>query len=207
LCSSQESASSCMYHYTPLQEPTTTRIFHLEPSGEGGSQRCTIEYVNVNPGGMFSAIPYVVGNEEMSHRILVGADQYIPLIASLHEALQNIRAIKEIEQRGFWADQICIGRNTQERNHQVSMMAMVYRKATQVIKYIGPEAPGDSKGIVLVKTIHDLWLTVQNSHPALGSTEVQHLLESKLPEENDASWDGFGSLIYWKWSTHVWMIQ
>jgi hypothetical protein len=139
----------------------------------------------------------------MSHRILVGADQYIQLTSSLHEALKNIRAIKTIEQRWFWADQVSIGRNTHERNDQVSMMGAVYRKATQVITYIGPETPGDSKGIALVKTIHDLWLQVQNSHPALDSTEVQHLLESKLPGENDTSWDGFGSLIYRKWSTRA----
>jgi hypothetical protein len=207
-CSSQESASSYLYHYNPLRESTSIRIFQLEPGEEGVPLRCTIEHVDVNSGVKFSAVSYVVGSEKTSDRILVGADQYISLTASLHEVLQNLRGIENIEQKTFWADQICIDKhNTDERNQQVALMGTVYRKAAQVITYIGPETLNDRKGISLIQTINNLWEKIQHLHPDLDSTVVKSIVERHLPEENDSSWDGFGSIIFRAWSTRVWMIQ
>jgi hypothetical protein len=149
-----------------------------------------------------------VGSEKTTERILVGADHYIPLTASLHEVLQNLRGIKNINQKIFWADQICIDKhNTDERNKQVTFMGTVYRKAAQVVTYIGPETLNDRKGISLIQTINDLWEKIQHLHPSLDATEVQSIVERNLPEENDSSWDGFGSIIFRAWSTRVWMIQ
>jgi hypothetical protein len=188
-CSSQESASSYLYHYNPLRESTSIRIFQLEPGEEGVPLRCTIEHVDVNSGVKFSAVSYVVGSEKTSDRILVGADQYISLTASLHEVLQNLRGIENIEQKTFWADQICIDKhNTDERNQQVALMGTVYRKAAQVITYIGPETLNDRKGISLIQTINNLWEKIQHLHPDLDSTVVKSIVERHLPEENGWLW-------------------
>lgn len=104
----------------------------------------------MNSGAALSAISYVWGSGEKPHQMLIGNDQYLPLTTSLYEALQNLRAIGDIGQKIFWADQICINQSdVVECNRQVAMMGTIYQKATQVITYIGPEHPGDREGIRL----------------------------------------------------------
>jgi hypothetical protein len=96
---------------------------------------------------MFSAISNEWGNPETPHRMLVGDDEHVPLTASLNEVLHNLRAVEDIGKKTFWADQICVNQyDTKERNLQVAMMGPIYRKATRVITYIGPETPNGREG-------------------------------------------------------------
>lgn len=206
--SNQAVDSRALYRYASLQEPTHIRILHLEPGNYGDPLHCTIEHVDVDSGVTFSAISYVWGNEETPYGMLVGDDQYVPLTTSLHEAFQNLRAVEDIGTKTFWADQVCINQSdTKERNLQVAMMGSIYRKATRVITYIGPDTTKDHEGIRLMRIFDQLWRYIEDldSHP--NSVEVQSLLKCHLPEEEDLAWDGYRSLINRAWSTRVWMIQ
>jgi hypothetical protein len=207
-CDSRAPGTSNLYHYAPLEKPTHIRVLHLKRGKDGDPLQGTIEHVDVNSDVMFSAISYVWGDEETPYRILLACNQYLPLTRSLHEALQNLRAVEDIGQTTFWADQICIDQvNTDERNHQVAVMGSIYRKATQVITYIGPDTPQDHKGIDLVRTCNRLWQEIRNSSQRLDYVEARSFLKKHLPGQDDPAWEGYSSITNRAWSTRLWMIQ
>jgi hypothetical protein len=141
--------------------------------------------------------------------MLVGDDQYIPLTISLHEALQNLRAIADIGPKIFWVDQICINQvDIEERDRQVAMMGTIYKTATRVITYIGPEHPGDREGIQLIETVlYEISQEEEELYASLDALEAESLMERKFPAHESSVWDSGASILYRTWSTRVWMIQ
>lgn len=205
---SRISDNSDLYHYVSLKEPTHIRILHLKPGHDGDPLQGTIEHVDVNSDVTFSAISYVWGSQDTPYRMLLGDDQYVPLTKSLHETLQNLRELEGIGQKTFWADQVCINQeNTDERNLQVAMMVTIYRKATRVITYIGPDTPNDHHGIRLAQKFNELSQQIMQSQSRFDAAEARSFIKNRLPGENDSAWDGYNSLTSRAWLNRLWMVQ
>lgn len=63
---------------------------------------------------------------------------------NLHLALHQLR--NETSSRVIWADAVCINQSdVEERSEQVALMGEIFRRAYQVVVWLGPE-PTSHKG-------------------------------------------------------------
>ena len=92
----------------------------------------------------------------------------------------------------LWVDQICINQNVvNERNHQVNLMKVIYRGASEVLVWLGPD-PHHGAAIRFVKHLIHLWPSDQPRWLDLTS------------RERDAFKDFFHANTYWK---RLWIVQ
>ena len=112
--------------------------------GAFGSKLC----INIRKKGLsnslipeYEALSYTWGSVTDLDYVYVQEDdgeKAIAITSNLAEALQYLRY--EDRSRVLWIDAICVDQNnTAERGHQVLRMADIYRQASRVIIWLGPE--------------------------------------------------------------------
>ncbi|KAF5647747.1 heterokaryon incompatibility protein [Fusarium tjaetaba] len=83
----------------------------------------------------YEGLSYVWGSQDTPNEIDVNGKS-LAITASLHDALWLLRQIDE--DRILWVDAVCIDQsNIKERGHQVTHMGEIYRKADNVIFWLG----------------------------------------------------------------------
>ncbi|XEU99256.1 hypothetical protein FSHL1_004543 [Fusarium sambucinum] len=97
----------------------------------------------------YEALSYVWGTQSTPSEITVDG-KTMSITTSLHDALQHLR--QQDQDRILWVDALCIDQsNIKERSHQVNHMGEIYRKAENVIVWLG-YLSGDA---ALLKTVVD----------------------------------------------------
>lgn len=97
----------------------------------------------------YAALSYVWGSQSTSSEIFLNK-KVMFITTSLYDALFHLR--QPDEDRIFWVDALCIDQsNVKERSHQVNQMSEIYRKAENVVIWLGYRV-GDA---VLLKTVVD----------------------------------------------------
>ncbi|RKL31101.1 hypothetical protein BFJ70_g9845 [Fusarium oxysporum] len=83
----------------------------------------------------YEGLSYVWGSQDTPDKIEVNG-KTLAITASLHDALWHLRQTDE--DRILWVDALCIDQsNIKERGHQVNHMGEIYRKADNVILWLG----------------------------------------------------------------------
>ncbi|KAF5578246.1 heterokaryon incompatibility protein [Fusarium pseudocircinatum] len=83
----------------------------------------------------YEALSYVWGSQDTPNEVEVNG-KTLAITASLHDALWHLRQIDE--DRILWVDALCIDQsNIKERGHQVNHMGEIYRKADNVVFWLG----------------------------------------------------------------------
>ncbi|KAF5708088.1 heterokaryon incompatibility protein [Fusarium globosum] len=83
----------------------------------------------------YEGLSYVWGSQDTPNEIEVNG-KTLNITASLHDALWHLRQTDE--DRILWVDALCIDQsNIKERGHQVNHMGEIYRKADNVIIWLG----------------------------------------------------------------------
>ena len=132
------------YEYTTInKEASEIRLMTILPGVFGSQVRITIQN-HVFPGSqipVYEALSYAWGSNQKSVKIRIeesDGDRTLAVTSNLAEALQYLRYEKK--PRVLWIDAICVDQqNVQERGHQVSRMADIYRSASPVLIWLGPE--------------------------------------------------------------------
>jgi hypothetical protein len=107
-------------------------------------------YKNLDTFPEYEALSYTWGSSGSDVNIEVDG-QVIPIRANLAYALAALRGPTP---RTLWVDALCIDqRNIEERNHQVGQMGEIYRRASQVLTWLG--RPSESFGSVVESAV---WL-------------------------------------------------
>ncbi|KAH8894319.1 HET-domain-containing protein, partial [Thozetella sp. PMI_491] len=134
--------------YLPLdKESHEIRLLEIDPISNGSYQLRVVS-LRDGPPPIFAALSYVWGDPLPTAELVVSG-QKVTVRSSLAGALANASSHWETWSAQFperclgtcrlWADALCIDQeNTDEKNHQVSQMAEVYRKAELVICWLGP---------------------------------------------------------------------
>jgi hypothetical protein len=117
------------------------RLLTLKPHNFDEDIHIDIRSVWLDPGtpAPYEALSYVWGSADKSHLVYVGqTKQYILQVnRNLYCALQHLR--DEFQERTLWIDAICIDQsNIEERGSQVAQMGDIYRRAQQVVVWLGP---------------------------------------------------------------------
>ncbi|ORY14571.1 heterokaryon incompatibility, partial [Clohesyomyces aquaticus] len=86
------------------------------------------------PRHNYEAVSYKWGNSELpSHIICEG--KKLSITRNCKAALEQFSSVKN---RLLWVDSICINQNdVQERNEQVSLMAIIYSSADRTLAWLG----------------------------------------------------------------------
>jgi hypothetical protein len=123
------------YVYEAL-DPTAQaiRLLHVWRN-ERGVIKCDLIAFSLEHLPPYIALSYVWGAPTPRHRIFVN-DGYFDVRQNLYDFLQEYW--NEEQEHYIWIDQICINQcDTQERGHQVGIMAQVYSQAVYVVVWLG----------------------------------------------------------------------
>jgi hypothetical protein len=151
------------FSYRPLpQDGASIRLLVLWPPGTNNQISCRLIYRSSLDGLQYEALSYVWGDTNDTVSILVNRKRF-SVKTNLFQALKALQ--KPREARILWVDAICIDQaNLSERSSQVAIMGKLYRQASKVIAWLGPE-PKDGK--MLFETLNGDMTVSEKCRPAL----------------------------------------
>ena len=123
--------------FPPLERATDSlRLITLHPGGPSDPIRCTLCSTTFANKPIYQALSYTWGEVKPSRTIWLNG-QTFAVGMNLWSALYNLR--HENRSRSLWVDAVCINQsNMEERNDQVSIMAFIYQRATDVLVWLDP---------------------------------------------------------------------
>jgi len=205
----------------PRRQPATTagegcnrvRLLTLLPGVSGDEITVTLRMVDLNALNhtKYEALSYVWGSEKDPIAITVGRRWSLNVSQNLDAALKHLRF--EAEPRVLWVDAICINQeDLQERAQQVSLMGDIYRRAWQVVVWLGPEENDSTCALDFVDTLNRVvqvnWWD-GTMRPAVG-TETMSLWQ----EDHSISFStmvreglALSALLNRPWFQRVWIRQ
>lgn len=182
------------YGFEPLVGEDQIRVLRLYPGNSGDFLSGHLQHAQLGQLP-YEALSYEWGGGERSHSIQLQDGRALQITKSLHGALADIRHVPpEGRHRLVWADSICINQDDiQERSQQVALMARIYRRASRVITYIGPERDGSLGAIKLAGVLRQ--------HAAMRDSPLREedLAGAGLPPLSDAQWPALRSLLLRPW--------
>jgi Heterokaryon incompatibility protein (HET) len=182
------------------------RLVHLQPSIGFTAIHCRLVTANLdqNPCPEYEALSYeweapLDSHSSPSPSIIIGGRRVV-VRNNLLWALWHLRLTNEI--RVLWIDALCINQeDTAERNHQVTWMGEIYKRASRVVIWLGHKRPQNEFGDIFdtIRRIRS-WKSIL-SHPLLGAEGPRG---SHAPQEAWSLVDNFCNQTYWK---RLWIIQ
>ncbi|KAG4432560.1 hypothetical protein IFR05_011948 [Cadophora sp. M221] len=187
------------YAYTALQSDDNIRVLHVQP-GEGNEPLfCSVHEVDLSVNPEYEALSYVWGTPDFQHQLNVHPNHHFTITSSLNSALRDLRhANIDAGQRILWVDACCIDQsNLPERNQQVQMMGRIYRQASRVVSYIGPEADDSDLGLEFAARLYNFALTFMGKPEDSGfSFELGNLTARGLPDRGAIEWKAVRRLFH-----------
>jgi hypothetical protein len=141
------------FRYTPINAQNEFRLLYLAPRYASTWQyarsfllpqkpiSCVLEKVSLKDPPKYSALSYRWGGS--GRQILVN-DKLFIVTDKLEIALQHLQ--QDWKPLTLWVDAICINQqDTDEKAQQVRQMTDIYRRASQVLVWLGPAADGSDQ--------------------------------------------------------------
>ncbi|KAG4436197.1 hypothetical protein IFR05_008325 [Cadophora sp. M221] len=172
--------------------------------------------------GIYEALSYTWGSSENPQNIAVvkmlteeaqdlsleapfTREDTLSISQNLHDALKHLR--RPHEARILWIDAICIDQSDEkERSREVSRMGDIYRRARQVVIWLGPEADDSQLAMELIKSIGSD-LVIENSRfkaVRYRNPDIQRRWETDAKKRH---WNAFLKLLSRPWFTRLWVFQ
>jgi Heterokaryon incompatibility protein (HET) len=139
-----------IFEYQPFDaDGRQIRLLCIKPR-KSENIRCQLENFSIDDCPAYKALSYTWEPKYPRRQIFVNGSRF-EIGENLFQLLCQIW-----EQQGdyFWIDQVCINQaNIYERNHQVTLMGEIYRKATETIIWLGVENNDSDKAIDFVQSL------------------------------------------------------
>ncbi|KAK6836352.1 HET-domain-containing protein [Apiospora arundinis] len=172
--------------------------------------QCKLREVRLDSSdAQYEALSYVWGDPNKTRTILCD-EQRLSVTENCWLALHSLR--HEDRVRTLWADAVCIDQSCdqegsiQERNHQIKLMGMVYKTASFVLVWLGPEEESTPK----VFEFCELAQRLPENHQQQGDTDpTTELMLNRLDTmiNNDNIMISFLRMINSPWFFRVWTVQ
>ena len=203
------------YQYSPIDKGASEiRLMTLLPGAFGDEIRMTIRNRRLSKSlrPVYEALSYTWGSETDHDYVYVQEDKAQKALAvapNLAEALQYLRY--EDRSRVLWIDAICVDQtNTAERGHQVLRMADIYRQASRVIIWLGPERDDSTLAMqelnTLGHTIEVDW-TTKKRKPLSGDRYDQWVEEPLSFAEDRRTLAAIETFLDRSWFKRLWIWQ
>jgi len=151
-----------IYSDTPLDpESNQIRMLQIQPSWRPSSTiKCNLVRVDLDdldadevPFEFYEALSYTWGDTGNEKRISLNGCPF-QVTRNLHAALRRLRARRLC--RYLWVDALCINqKSVAERSSQVAKMSSIYKKAEQVLVWLGGEQDGSRQAIDIIDRMGD----------------------------------------------------
>lgn len=155
--------------YNPLTE-STIRVISIRSALEDEEPiECSLHEVPLDCLPDFEALSYVWGNQSDRGNIYIDGARF-SVTKNLYIALKNMR--KRDSHRTMWIDAICINQsNIEERQAQVALMDAIYKGATEVVVWVGPETATSSLLLSSLETLHGMPTISEGITPSIPRWE------------------------------------
>ncbi|KAL5315351.1 hypothetical protein ACEPPN_016218 [Leptodophora sp. 'Broadleaf-Isolate-01'] len=189
------------------QSKNEVRLLRIHPVPENQPQEnvqghpelvsCSLEIHSLDDQDLkFDALSYVWGDSIQVLPVFIDGKVFL-VTRNLFEALETFRNNNTLPSL-LWVDAICINQqDSQERNHQVTLMARLYSQAEKVRIWIGPETEHTA---VLFDKLEDCG--GDQNRPDAGIMKAIHLADVE-----SGSIHGLLDLLSRKWWTRLWVVQ
>jgi hypothetical protein len=201
------------FEYKALPKSQIIRVIKLEPGVWDSPIRCSLKSYNLDNDKLsYEAISYVWGTSPDRKEIICDGKPF-DVTTGLFDALQIFRQIDQ--PRALWADAICINqKDTEERNHQVQLMRIIYSKAAKVLIWLGHEHPDIVRsGLDAVcRFVNEACSAAQRDDSLAeyiwGGQDSRALNRNILPESTEVEdMKSIGQLFACTWFTRLWVVQ
>jgi hypothetical protein len=186
--------------YSPLLHRRDIRLLRLKSRTGREGVEVTLETFKLDLHTQFTALSYVWGDMIPPHEIVCNGHK-VQITRNLWGVLSQLR--KQQFDSLLWVDAICINQKDEsEKSVQVAMMRDIYKRAANVIFWLGEQEPCDEDAV-------DLMEIFSKQHPHHWNLErhrVKTLQELGLPSYNNG-WFGWASLLSRPWFGRVWIVQ
>jgi Heterokaryon incompatibility protein (HET) len=184
------------YIYPALPDGKSIRMLLLGPGKEDDPLKGIIEFANIDSPDSYEPLSYVWGPPQFIHQISIeveNSERAIKLTPSLYGALKRLRLPDRA--RRLWADQICIDQSSiSERGQQVQFMNRIYKHASHVLVWLGPDDKGLAKPAFA--RIHKLYKTFKNATER-EIFKIAHIRDLEHQSRDD--WDTLDHLTDLPW--------
>lgn len=192
------------------------RVLVLEPTDEDLDDafiQCILVATSIDTPVEYEALSYTWGDDTLSPTRCIDCDgDVVPVTVNLYEALLALRHPNK--PRTLWIDALCIDQsNNEERNHQVALMARIYRKAVGVLIWLGNEGPA-MDGARSFEYLRMLYELVQEksmqSRRRLGVTAEEEILLGNIesaPGPHPSVESALNLFLRRRWFTRRWVLQ
>ncbi|KAJ3547684.1 hypothetical protein NM208_g1397 [Fusarium decemcellulare] len=186
------SSTGNAFLYTNLNlSKAEIRLLLLQPSTDPEENvQCSIQTVSLDDGPTFEALSYSWGDPAASKSIILD-EQPLKVTLSAWTALRALRY--HDRPRVLWVDAICINQsNPTEIVSQLKLMGAIYRKATVVRVWLGPDDNNNKDAIPILRAM----ISAQGAKDALRL--------SRASMEKVAQLRHFFALSWWE---RLWVVQ
>ena len=206
------------YSYTALDESINEiRLLKLLPGPLSADLKARLHKVvtYAEAGTSFEALSYTWGSTDDPGVLTIESDSEevegsLSITHNLEAALRHLR--DPANPRIFWIDAVCVNQqDLKERGSQVERMCDIYRTATRVVVWLGPEEDDSNYAMDLLESVGSKievdWGAVV-MRPALSSEAADDLVDRKkpLPFEKRGL-DALDSLFHRSWFERLWIRQ
>lgn len=201
--------NSTVYERLP-ETPGIFRLVVLRPAiSKNAPIDCVLCIESLNNNPQYQALSYTWGNPTQTREISVNKRSFT-ITENLFIALRHLRNVSRC--RVIWVDALCINQNDiPERNQQVQHMRKIYRRASEVLIWLGSESNTTAAAIDFMTRI-DWWIT-GNDSPDTSPLEMKFsalrpFLENSLKREGfRAALLAFLKFVERPWWGRVWVSQ
>ncbi|KAF5576135.1 heterokaryon incompatibility 6 OR allele [Fusarium pseudocircinatum] len=183
-----------LYPGPSLPSPSHIRLICLRP-GTDDAIYCELMVVSIDSAPSYEALSYTWGDPSITETITMTTQgfettQQFSITSNCFSALKRLRY--KDKPRVLWIDALAIDQsNVNERNHQVSLMSMIYSQAAGVIVYLGESADDSDLAIEFIMECYD---------PSPDNTSLSF-------PRSDRLMDALRNFFLRPWFTRVWVIQ
>ncbi|KAH8911197.1 HET-domain-containing protein [Coniochaeta sp. PMI_546] len=198
------------FEYKSLQPGRNIRLLRPEETGNG----FILEEFQLDSCPQFDAISYRWDQERELHDVLING--------RIKRVSQNCKTAMSDRLHvaygwgyrflHFWVDAVCIDQsNFQERNHQVSLMADIYKRAERTVVWLG-DALDNSNFSLDIRAGVEAGIFEMNTILEEGRRDSAHPMGLKLdqPERYREMYEvtrRLEALLERSWFTRIWVIQ
>jgi hypothetical protein len=180
-----------IYEPLPGDEPMI-RLFLLAPGKGFEPLRGTFSCHSLEDIPSYEALSYAWGNEQSAETCQIGHYGTATISSNLLAALRKLRLPGNT--RLLWVDALCINQHDiSERGHQVQLMDEIYRRADNVLIWLGEETKHSHFGMEALAFFSSKALSVSDAPWLKGPPELWHR--------------GLHDIMTRPWFSRIWVVQ
>lgn len=184
------------YSYKPLESDHHFRLLRFKKG------KFDIVHANLDAPPEYETISYVWGPPKFDYHLSLANGETIAITESLYAAIPCL--VAKSRTAYLWIDQLCIHQgDVFEKNHQVALMARIYRTCERVLIWLGA-AENEIKAVVVILQKHE---EVNPGH-TLGLASIEAMFAKlELRESLEAARLEARPLLSHHWFRRAWVIQ